>query len=107
MDDLIRRQLNSFLDYIVEIQILHGKPFVTAIEIAINREIRSPNQRIREQLIKIQDIIFDELRNTIMEIPTDNQVNSIMVRKIFAFIEFLDDGRMGFNNWRFSGYFKA
>uniref|UniRef100_A0A915D2T4 ELMO domain-containing protein n=1 Tax=Ditylenchus dipsaci TaxID=166011 RepID=A0A915D2T4_9BILA len=60
------------------VKVLHSKPFVSAIEIAIDRECKCPDQRVREQLIKIQAILFEELRNLVIRLPTEQEVKSIM-----------------------------
>lgn len=79
---------NILYDVFVCVQIMHGKPFVAAIETAINREIHSPNQRIREQFVQIQEIIFEELRTMIVRLPTDHEVEYIMVGYIVCQFSF-------------------
>lgn len=84
-------------------KILHGKPFVAAIERGILRESRSPDQRIRVQLVEIQNILVEELRNLALRLPTEQEIDYIIVcfkfRKNLKKI-FLGNGGMESNCFR-------
>lgn len=51
---------------------------MAAIETGIVREARSPDQRIREQLVGIQNIIVEELRNLALRLPSEQEMDYIM-----------------------------
>ncbi|KAH7723897.1 cell death abnormality protein 12 [Aphelenchoides avenae] len=59
------------------LRIIHDKPFRTAIESVIQREARSPDQRMREQLIQIQEILFKEIKNLVIRTSRDEEIQHV------------------------------
>lgn len=52
---------------------------MAAIERGIMRESRSPDQRIRVQIVEIQNILVEELRNLALRLPTEQEIDYIIV----------------------------
>jgi len=66
------------------LELIHGRPFRNSLDTAIRREARSPDQRIREQLIKIQLILYEELSLQVLRIPTVQEIEHILVNEVIT-----------------------